>query len=48
MVRIKTAFAVLLMVSLLGIAACGDDDADESRTAIGAGGNDRWRRRDRD
>jgi hypothetical protein len=30
---VKTAaFAVLLMVSLLGIAACGDDDADEGGT----------------
>ena len=28
----KAAFAVLLMVSLLGIAACGDDDADEGGT----------------
>jgi len=28
----KTAFAVLLMVSLLGIAACSDDDADEGGT----------------
>jgi hypothetical protein len=32
MVRIKTAFAVLLMVSLLGIAACSDDDGDEGGT----------------
>jgi hypothetical protein len=31
---VKTAFAVLLMVSLLGIAACSDDNADEGgRTA---------------
>jgi hypothetical protein len=29
---VKTAFAVLLMVSLLGIAACSDDDADEGGT----------------
>jgi hypothetical protein len=29
---VKTAFAVLLMVSLLGIAACGDNDADEGGT----------------
>jgi len=32
MVRIKTAFAVLLMVSLLGIAACSDDDGDAGGT----------------
>jgi hypothetical protein len=32
MVKVKTAFTVLLMVSLLGIAACGDDDGDEVRT----------------
>jgi hypothetical protein len=32
MVRIKTAFAVLVMASLLGIAACGDDDGDENGT----------------
>ena len=35
MVGIKTAFAVLLMVSLLGIAACGggdDDDGDSGGT----------------
>ena len=31
MVKVKTAFTVLLMVSLLGIAACGDD-GDEVRT----------------
>ena len=30
---VKTAFAVLLMVSLLGGAACGDHDADEGATA---------------
>ena len=29
---VKTAFTVLLMVSLLGIAACGDDDGDEGGT----------------
>ena len=33
--KVKTAFAVLLMVSLLGIAACGDDD-DEGGTTTGA------------
>jgi hypothetical protein len=33
--KIKTAFAVLLMVSLLGVAACGDDD-DEGVTTTGA------------
>ena len=27
MVKVKTAFTVLVMVSLLGIAACGDDEA---------------------
>jgi hypothetical protein len=30
--RVKTAFAVLLVVSLLGIAACGDDDGGVVRT----------------
>jgi len=30
MVRIKTAFAVLVMASLLGLSACGDDAGDES------------------
>jgi hypothetical protein len=29
MVKAKAAFTVLLMVALLGIAACGDDDGDE-------------------
>ena len=29
---VKTSFAVLLMVSLLGLAACGDDGADEGGT----------------
>ena len=28
---VRTAFTVLLMVSLLGIAACGDDNGDEGR-----------------
>ena len=32
MVKVKTAFTVLLMVSLLGIAACGDDNGGEVRT----------------
>jgi len=32
MVRIKTALALLVMVSLLGMAACGDDDGDEGGT----------------
>jgi hypothetical protein len=36
MVKVKTAFTELLMVSLLGVAACGDDDGDESRTFIPA------------
>jgi hypothetical protein len=36
MVKVKTAFTVLLMVSLLGIAACSDDDGDEGGTATGA------------
>ena len=35
MVKIKTAFTVLLTVSLLGIAACADDD-DEGGTTTGA------------
>ena len=29
---VKTSFAVLLMISLLGLAACGDDGADEGGT----------------
>ena len=37
MAKVKTAFTVLLMVSLLGIAACGDDDdGDEGGTTTGA------------
>ena len=36
MLEVKTAFSVLLMVSLLGIAACGDDDGDEGGTTTGA------------
>jgi hypothetical protein len=36
MLKIKTAFTVLLMVSLLGIAACSDDDGDEAGTTTGA------------
>ena len=36
MVKVKTAFTVLLMVSLLGIAACSDDDGDEGGTTTGA------------
>ena len=36
MVKVKTAFTVLLMVSLLGIAACDDDDGDEGQTTTGA------------
>jgi hypothetical protein len=36
MVKVKAAFAVVLMVSLLGIAACGDDDGDEGGTTTGA------------
>jgi hypothetical protein len=34
MVKVKTAFTVLLMVSLLGIAACDDDD--DGGTTTGA------------
>ena len=30
---VRSAFTVLLMVSLLGIAACGDDNGDEGGTA---------------
>ena len=37
MVELKTGFTVLLMVSLLGIAACSDDDGDEGGTTTGAG-----------
>jgi hypothetical protein len=36
MVKVKTAFTVLLMVSLLGIAACDNDDGDEGGTTTGA------------
>jgi hypothetical protein len=36
MVKAKAAFTVLLMVSLLGIAACSDDDGDEGGTTTGA------------
>jgi ABC-type glycerol-3-phosphate transport system substrate-binding protein len=32
MVKVKTAFTVLVMVSLLGIAACSNDDGDEGGT----------------
>jgi hypothetical protein len=35
MVTVKTVFAKLLMVCLLGIAACSDDDGDGSQTATG-------------
>src|SRR5215204_294486 len=35
MVKVKAAFTVLLTVSLLGIAACDDDDGDESGTTTG-------------
>ena len=31
---VKAAFTVLLMVSLFGIAACGDDDGDEGGTTV--------------
>ena len=37
---VKTAFAVLLMVSLLGIAACSDDDADEADDRVPGHRND--------
>jgi hypothetical protein len=32
MVKVKTAFTVLVMVFLLGIAACSNDDGDEGGT----------------
>jgi|SRR6185503_762470 hypothetical protein len=35
MVKVKTPFTVLLMVSLLGIAACSDDDDDADADAGG-------------
>ena len=35
MVKVKSAFRVLLMVSLLSIAACDDDDGDEGGTTTG-------------
>ena len=34
--KIKTALTVLLTVSLLGVASCGDDDGDEGETTTGA------------
>jgi len=38
MVKVKTPFTVLLMVALLGIAACSDDDdADEGGTTTETG-----------
>jgi hypothetical protein len=36
MVKAKAAFTVLLMISLLGLAACGGDDGDEGGTTTGA------------
>jgi hypothetical protein len=36
MIKARTAFTVLLMVSLFGIAACGDDDGDEGGATTGA------------
>jgi hypothetical protein len=38
MVKVKTAFTALLMVSPLGIAACGDDDGDEGGTTASESG----------
>jgi hypothetical protein len=38
MLKIKTAVTALLMVSLLGIAACNDDDGGEGAAATGAEG----------
>ena len=35
MVKVKSAFTVLVMVFLLGIAACSNDDGDEGGTAAG-------------
>ena len=37
MVKVKTPFTVLLMVSLLGIAACDDDDGDQAGTTTETG-----------
>jgi hypothetical protein len=36
MLNVKFAFTVLLMVTVLGIAACSDDDGDEGGTTTGA------------
>jgi hypothetical protein len=36
MVKVKTALAVLLSASVLGIAACDDDDGDQDGAATGA------------
>jgi hypothetical protein len=36
MVKVKTAFSLVLMISLLGLAACGDDDGDGGGTTTGA------------
>ena len=33
MVTVKTASSALLMISVLGLAACGDDDGDETGTS---------------
>ena len=35
MVKVKSAVTVLLMVFLLGIAACSNDDGDEGGTTAG-------------
>jgi len=36
MPKVRTAFTVLVTVSVLGIAACGDDDGDEGGPTTGA------------
>ena len=36
MAKVKTPFAVLLLISVLGLAACGDDDGDQGGTTTGA------------
>jgi hypothetical protein len=37
MVKVKTPFTVLLMVSVLGIAACDDDDGEQGGTTTETG-----------
>jgi hypothetical protein len=38
MAKVKTPFAVLLLISVLGLAACGDDDGDKGGTTTATEG----------